>query len=139
MAYALDSMHKDLCKDRMGGLCDAMKPVNGTLFREYLFNVSFTTYTKDELFFNINGDPPARYDLMNFQKFVSPNGSVFYDYKTIGGWVDGNLTMEKSDIYWPSTNQRPGAPVVESFCSPPCEKGKISIERFSVMLVLSPM
>ena len=61
LAYALDNMHSDLCKDRHAGLCDAMKPVNGTLFYEYLLNVTFESpVSGDNISFNRNGDPPGR-------------------------------------------------------------------------------
>ncbi len=60
MAYALDSMQKDVCPTAKTGLCDAMKPVNGTQFMQYLLNVSFTSYSADSISFNKNGDPPGR-------------------------------------------------------------------------------
>lgn len=59
MAYALDTMHRDVCGD-VTGLCEDMSPVNGTIFRDYLFNVSFTSYSNDLIEFNENGDPPGR-------------------------------------------------------------------------------
>ena len=59
MAYALDNMHRDVCKD-VHGLCSAIDPVNGSLFLEYLLNVSFYSYSNDKIMFNRNGDPPGR-------------------------------------------------------------------------------
>ena len=59
MAYALDNMHRELCKGEPG-LCDALEPVNGTIFMDYLLNVSFMSYSNDEIRFNQNGDPPGR-------------------------------------------------------------------------------
>ena len=61
MAYALDSMQRDICGHTgRTGLCDAMKPVNGTQFMQYLLNVSFISYSRDSISFNRNGDPPGR-------------------------------------------------------------------------------
>ena len=65
MAYALDTMRRDVCHNATstpldGGLCPQMKPVNGTVFLEYLLNVSFTSYSGDSILFNKNGDPPGR-------------------------------------------------------------------------------
>ena len=60
MAYALDSMQRDICGHGRSGLCDAMKPVNGTQFMQYLLNVSFNSYSGDSILFNRNGDPPGR-------------------------------------------------------------------------------
>jgi hypothetical protein len=59
MAYALDNMHRDLCKDKPG-MCDALEPVNGRIFLDYLVNVSFVSYSNDRIHFNQNGDPPGR-------------------------------------------------------------------------------
>ena len=62
MAEALDNMHRDVCQGRPG-LCPEMSPVNGTLFMDYLLNVSFKSYSNDLIMFNVNGDPPGRYRL----------------------------------------------------------------------------
>ena len=59
MAYALDQMYRDMCPD-LTGLCAAMEPINGTLFMQYLLNVSFISYSDDPIHFNENGDPPGR-------------------------------------------------------------------------------
>ena len=59
MAYALDQMQRDLCSHTTG-LCSKMRPVNGTLFLEYLKNVSFLSYSNDSINFNSEGDPPGR-------------------------------------------------------------------------------
>lgn len=58
MARALDDMHRDLCGGKPG-LCPRMTPVNGTLFLEYLLNVSFVSYSGQDIHFDINGDPPG--------------------------------------------------------------------------------
>lgn len=60
MAYALHAMHRDMCGPTHPGLCDAMSPVNGTLFLDYLLNVSFPSYSDDEIKFDMAGDPPGR-------------------------------------------------------------------------------
>ena len=64
---------------------------------------------------------------MNFQKLVTDNGSVYYDYVRIGGWKRGNLTMDDSKIYWPSRAAASWAPMVESVCSKPCPKGQVKV------------
>ncbi|KAI0212446.1 Metabotropic glutamate receptor 5 [Lamellibrachia satsuma] len=60
MAYALDKMQRHLCAGQKG-LCPDMMPLNGTLFLEYLLNVSFSSYSGDVIVFNRNGDPPGRF------------------------------------------------------------------------------
>ena len=61
MAYALHNMLNDICDLENEGLCKEMVPVNGSLFLNYLFNVSFESYSGDEINFDSHGDPPARY------------------------------------------------------------------------------
>lgn len=76
MAHALDAMQRQLCGSPDAGLCEAMKPVNGTIFMRYLLNVTFRSYSNDPIYFNKNGDPPGRYQIMNYRKVLYPNGSV---------------------------------------------------------------
>ena len=59
MAYALHNMHQDVCGNRPG-LCEKMIPINGSIFLEHLMNVSFRSYSDDNIEFNENGDPPGR-------------------------------------------------------------------------------
>jgi len=64
MAHALDSMYRDTClrgvKNPAPGLCDAMRPVNGSVFISYLNNASFVSYSGDYISFDAAGDPPGR-------------------------------------------------------------------------------
>ena len=64
---------------------------------------------------------------MNFQKIVSPNGSVHYDYVRVGSWDSGNLTMEDNRIFWPNRRGAVGANAVESVCSKQCPKGQVKV------------
>lgn len=60
MAHALNAMFRDMCGETSPGLCDAMRPVNGSTFMHYLLNASFVSYSGDYLSFDASGDPPAR-------------------------------------------------------------------------------
>jgi hypothetical protein len=62
VALALDQMYKDLCENHTGvGLCPQMTPVNGSmLFTKYMMNVRFAKYEDYKMYFDENGDPPAR-------------------------------------------------------------------------------
>ena len=60
MAHALHAMYRDTCGKTSRGLCDAMKPVNGSVFIRYLLNASFVSYSGDYISFDAAGDPPAR-------------------------------------------------------------------------------
>jgi Receptor family ligand binding region len=62
IAYALDSMYNDYCRDYTGsGLCPQMIPVNGSvLFHEYLLKVNFKDSAGQHIYFDDFGDPPAK-------------------------------------------------------------------------------
>lgn len=115
MAHGLHNMHRDLCPNT-SGVCPAMVPVNGSVFLQYLMNATFA-WSNETVFFHENGDPPGRYDLMNYQWL----GGHHYDYVQVGSWVNGELTMT-GDVQWHEA-QRNAPPI--SICSGPCEKGKV--------------
>ncbi|XP_062537506.1 metabotropic glutamate receptor 1-like isoform X2 [Armigeres subalbatus] len=110
MARALEALQRDLCGQNSSGICAAMYPFNGTQFFNYLMNVSFS-HEGDIVEFDNRGDPPGRYDIMNYQ-FL--NGS--YDYVPVGEWNNGSL------IFTQSLQPSPAGPV-ESVCSRPCPPG----------------
>ncbi|OWF48826.1 metabotropic glutamate receptor 1-like [Mizuhopecten yessoensis] len=121
MAKALHNMHQDICGD-YPGLCPEMIPLEGRKYKEYLLNVSMVTYSNDDLHFDKNGDPPARYDIMNFQKF-GEGANVTYGYVKVGEWNTGHLDMNDSKIYW--LNRLSGEAHTMSVCSQPCSIGNI--------------
>lgn len=121
MAHALHNMQVNICGSNKG-LCPEMLPVKGDLYLDYLLNVSLTTYSNYELHYDANGDPPARYDIMNFQKIKDEMGNVTYKYVRVGSWETGQLSINESIIYWPSSGF---GSEVESVCSDPCTKGSV--------------
>ncbi|XP_069186198.1 uncharacterized protein [Procambarus clarkii] len=110
MAWGLHNMQRDLCPGTQG-LCDAMLPINGSLYREYLMNVTFT-YMNESVTFDLRGDPPGRYDIMNYQRLE--NGS--FDYIPIGTWDNGTLVVHEELVIFNSTDGLPPT----SVCSEPC-------------------
>ncbi|XP_041353845.1 metabotropic glutamate receptor 5-like isoform X2 [Gigantopelta aegis] len=118
MAHALHNMHRDVC-GKVHGLCDKITPINGTLYLQYLLNVSFDSYSGDSVHFDENGDPPGRYEILNYQPVHDPDGNVTYRYVTVGTWKTGTLEVNSSIIRWP--NGQSDTP--ESICSKPCPKG----------------
>lgn len=58
MAYGLHNMQRDYCPNTTG-LCTNMLPINGSVFLQYLMNVSFV-WGNDSVKFDENGDPPGR-------------------------------------------------------------------------------
>ncbi|XP_014784677.1 metabotropic glutamate receptor 5 [Octopus bimaculoides] len=124
MAYALHAMQQNLCHGKPG-MCEAMINIQGTTYFKYLMNTSFTSYFGEEVHFDESGDPPGRYDIMNFQQFESDGEeNATYAYVKVGSWNNGRLEMNDSNIFWPSVG-RGITKVIESVCSKPCQKGFI--------------
>ncbi|EDS30958.1 conserved hypothetical protein [Culex quinquefasciatus] len=112
MAYALHALQQDACGRNSVGICPAMFPFNGTQFFNYLMNVSFTYEPGDIVEFDNRGDPPGRYDIMNYQLLADGT----YDYVQVGEWNNGSLNFFR-DLQESSTGP------VESVCSKPCLPG----------------
>ncbi|KAI9554763.1 glutamate receptor [Daphnia sinensis] len=122
MAWALHHLQQSVCGTNSSGMCPDMLPIDGSLLRDHLMNVSFP-YGTETVQFDSNGNPPGWYDIMNYQRHEfnvssSSNQSVVqqYGYVQIGSWRNGTLDMPD----WP-------AKMVTSVCSEPCQKGQIKI------------
>ncbi|XP_054272576.1 metabotropic glutamate receptor 1-like [Macrosteles quadrilineatus] len=120
LAYGLHNLQQELCGKDHVGVCPQLFPINGSLFKNYLLNVSFayrdedTEETEETVEFDRRGDPPGRYNIMNFQ--LQEDGT--YDYKHVGDWNNGSLHIWKEM----QLGQQPGVKV-ESVCSKPCPPG----------------
>ncbi|XP_046415197.1 metabotropic glutamate receptor 1-like [Neodiprion fabricii] len=111
MAHGLHNMLEEVCGKNFYGVCKAMRPFNGTLFKDHLMNVTFS-FGGEDVEFDRRGDPPGRYEILNYQKL--PNGT--YDYIQIGDWNNGTLAFS-------GLPQSRGTQIVESVCSKPCPPG----------------
>ncbi|XP_022237660.1 metabotropic glutamate receptor 5-like [Limulus polyphemus] len=116
MAYGLHNMQKDMCKGTHG-VCANMSPINGSVLLQYLMNVSFS-WNNEMVKFDENGDPPGRYDIMNYQKIDNK-----YDYVKVGSWINTVLKIDKP-VQWGSITSV-GSEPPESVCSKPCSRGEI--------------
>uniref|UniRef100_A0A8C9VQY7 Olfactory receptor C family, h1 n=1 Tax=Scleropages formosus TaxID=113540 RepID=A0A8C9VQY7_SCLFO len=87
--------------------------IQGAQVVKYLHEVNFTTHTGERVYFDLNGDPTARYELVNWQK--GEDGEI--KFVTIG-YYDASLpagkqfTMNDNNIFWP-----------KSVCSESCQPG----------------
>ncbi|KAM4627563.1 uncharacterized protein ACJ7VT_002505 [Polymixia lowei] len=85
VAHALHNLFK--CEDGQGpfsnGSCADTKHINPWQVLHYLQNINFTTRQGETVFFDKNGDPPAKYELINLQRLTSVTINVanigFYD------------------------------------------------------------
>ncbi|XP_054163269.1 metabotropic glutamate receptor 1-like [Oppia nitens] len=116
MAYGLHIMQKSQCPNTTG-LCPNMLPVNGSVFLQHLMNVSFQ-WGNETVMFDANGDPPGRYDIMNYQR----KGKHEYDYVHVGSWNSGGDFKLFKPFQWPFHHNMTDPP--ESVCSKPCPKGQ---------------
>ncbi|XP_044259087.1 metabotropic glutamate receptor 5-like [Tribolium madens] len=113
LAHALHDMQQDKCGPGTTGTCEKLLPFNGSLFKSYLMNVTFE-YDEEIIEFDENGDPPGRYDIMNYQKLE--DGS--FDYVQVGNWHNRSLWWNQSRPVQFGKSRN-----VKSVCSEECPKG----------------
>uniref|UniRef100_A0A8C9VXH6 Metabotropic glutamate receptor 5 n=1 Tax=Scleropages formosus TaxID=113540 RepID=A0A8C9VXH6_SCLFO len=118
MAHGLHDMHQELCPEHVG-LCDAMKPIDGSKLLDFLLKASFVGVSGEEVWFDENGDSPGRYDIMNLQYVETGQ----YDYINVGSWHEGVLNIDDQKILMNRSE------MVRSVCSEPCSKGQIKVIR----------
>ncbi|XP_065783832.1 metabotropic glutamate receptor 1 isoform X1 [Muntiacus reevesi] len=118
MAHGLHNMHQALCPGHVG-LCDAMKPIDGSKLLDFLIKSTFIGVSGEEVWFDEKGDAPGRYDIMNLQ-YTEANR---YDYVHVGTWHEGVLNIDDYKI------QMNKSGMVRSVCSEPCLKGQIKVIR----------
>lgn len=76
MALGLDSMQRSICPPNKPGLCPEMLPVNGSILLQHLMNVSFS-FLNEEVYFDEQGDPPGKYEILNFRRREPDRSSHF--------------------------------------------------------------
>ncbi|XP_006859404.1 PREDICTED: metabotropic glutamate receptor 8-like [Chrysochloris asiatica] len=113
MAYALHSLHKDLCPGYIG-LCPRMGIIDGKELLGYIRAVNFNGSAGTPVTFNENGDAPGRYDIFQYQ---ITNKST--EYKIIGHWTN-QLHLKVEDMQWAKREHVQPA----SVCSLPCKPGE---------------
>jgi hypothetical protein len=139
MAYGLHNMQQDLCGRNTTGLCPQMLPVDGSLFLQYLMNVTFK-WGNETISFDEQGDPPGRYDIMNLQRKESNSKGIFeYEYVHVGSWISLPNGSNEFNVFksfqWPdkvlqtttntsSSTQSTSLMTPESVCSRPCPRGQ---------------
>ncbi|XP_077509447.1 mangetout isoform X2 [Amblyomma americanum] len=113
-AYALLDMHRAKC-GKTKGLCESMRPVNGTELLAYLQRVQFKGLSGDEFRFSAQGDGPARYNILHFKQ-VEPGK---YRWMPVGKYHDGTLHLDLAQLQF----QLGSTEIPRSVCSDPCPRG----------------
>uniref|UniRef100_A0A8C6T4E4 G-protein coupled receptors family 3 profile domain-containing protein n=1 Tax=Neogobius melanostomus TaxID=47308 RepID=A0A8C6T4E4_9GOBI len=85
----------------------------------HLRNIRFQTKEGEEVYFNENGDPVAKYEIINWQ----PTAQGTVEFVTVGLYdaslpVDKQLTLQNASLFW-AQNSNQGT----SICSKPCLPG----------------
>ncbi|XP_043932172.1 extracellular calcium-sensing receptor-like [Protopterus annectens] len=119
------SLHNLLsCKDGQGpfqnGVCVDFYNFQSWKSLHYAKNVQFENSAGEEMYFDKNGDPPARYDILNFC-FLPDGSSKYFKVGSFENKVQGNpeLSINEQDILWSEQfNQVP-----HSVCSGSCLPG----------------
>ncbi|XP_028647786.2 extracellular calcium-sensing receptor-like [Erpetoichthys calabaricus] len=120
--YAVAHALHDLlaCQDNQGPCKTNPKNILPLQALQYLKKVNFTVSNGEYVHFDINGDPPARYELVNWQ--LSINGIT--EFVTIG-FYDASLSegkqfiMNNNSITWADNDGK----IPKSVCSESCRPG----------------
>ncbi|XP_058461569.1 metabotropic glutamate receptor 8-like isoform X2 [Malaya genurostris] len=113
--YALKNMHHELCNGK-AGLCSEMRPTKGANLLKYLRKADFIGLSGDRFNFDINGDGPARYNIIHFKQIESDK----YKWIKVGEYYQGELRLNMEELQFGL--KKKNAP--ESVCSKPCERGQ---------------
>ncbi|XP_028647769.2 extracellular calcium-sensing receptor-like [Erpetoichthys calabaricus] len=118
VAYALHDLLA--CQDNQGPCTANQKDALPLQALQYLQKVNFSANNGEYVNFDINGDPPARYELVNWQ--LSINGII--EFVTIG-FYDASLPegkqfiMKNKSIVWANNDNK----IPKSVCSESCHPG----------------
>ncbi|XP_043943237.1 vomeronasal type-2 receptor 1-like [Protopterus annectens] len=122
VAYAIHDMETCAAGERPleNRTCTDIHQFEPWQLLHYLRNVQFRTSVNDEIFFDTNGDPPARYDIFNWQVNLHNVASYMkvgsYDSSASAGQ---KLMINTSIISWKGGSEQ----VPRSVCSESCPKG----------------
>uniref|UniRef100_A0A672Z2K9 G-protein coupled receptors family 3 profile domain-containing protein n=1 Tax=Sphaeramia orbicularis TaxID=375764 RepID=A0A672Z2K9_9TELE len=100
--------------------CDSKRPLDPLRILQQIRQINFKTKEGDEVYFNENGDPAAKYEIINWQP--TQNGIV--DFVTVGLYdasllADRQLILENKTLIWAQNSMQ----VPLSVCSEECPLG----------------
>ncbi|XP_070762575.1 extracellular calcium-sensing receptor-like [Enoplosus armatus] len=99
-------------------LCLNISEIQPKEVTDYLQRVNFTNHFGDNVFFDVNGDPPASYDIINWQLIDGQVQHVTLGHFASAANGDYKLRIQEEDIVW-----RTGKKVPTSVCSNVCPVG----------------
>ena len=94
--------------------------IKGDLFREYLRSVNFPGVSQDLVAFDAKQDlKNGGYIIINLQLNTANASNMSFEYKEVGNWSNGKLSLRVDDICWNTVDGQPPS----SICSEPCAFG----------------
>uniref|UniRef100_A0A674P4X3 G-protein coupled receptors family 3 profile domain-containing protein n=1 Tax=Takifugu rubripes TaxID=31033 RepID=A0A674P4X3_TAKRU len=100
--------------------CNKTTELDPFMILQRIQRSQFKTKEGDEVYFNENGDPPAKYEIINWQ----PTENGFMDFVTVGLYdaslpADRQLTLQTTTFTWAQNSEQ----VPVSVCSEKCPPG----------------
>ncbi|KAM9359494.1 extracellular calcium-sensing receptor-like [Symphorus nematophorus] len=100
--------------------CNTKVQLDPSRILQHVRKIDFKTKEGDEVYFNENGDPPAKYEIINWQP--TENGIV--DFVTVGLYdtslpAEKQLNFQNKSLFWAQNSQQ----VPLSVCSEKCRPG----------------
>ncbi|XP_036821511.1 extracellular calcium-sensing receptor-like [Oncorhynchus mykiss] len=123
IAYAIQDMMACRPGDGVfnGGQCPDIRKLQPSQIVHYLRGVNFSTPVGESFHFDINGDPPASYDIINWH--VTPEGTA--EFVQVGHFLssegsDDQFHIDMDKVVWGGGS---GNEVPVSVCSADCPPG----------------
>uniref|UniRef100_A0A8C7U9Z3 G-protein coupled receptors family 3 profile domain-containing protein n=1 Tax=Oncorhynchus mykiss TaxID=8022 RepID=A0A8C7U9Z3_ONCMY len=123
IAYAIQDMMACRPGDGVfnGGQCPDIRNLQPSQIVHYLRGVNFSTPVGESFHFDINGDPPASYDIINWH--VTPEGTA--EFVQVGHFLssegsDDQFHIDMDKVVWGGGS---GDEVLVSVCSADCPPG----------------
>ncbi|XP_060902738.1 extracellular calcium-sensing receptor-like [Labrus mixtus] len=111
------ALHKIL---NCNNTCNNKAQLDPFMILQHVQAIQFKTKEGDEVYFNENGDPPAKYEVINWQ----PKENGFVDFVTVGLYdaslpAEKQLILQNTSLIWAQKSQK----VPLSVCSEKCPPG----------------
>ncbi|XP_034556270.1 extracellular calcium-sensing receptor-like [Notolabrus celidotus] len=100
--------------------CDTKVQLDPYMILQHIQKIQFKTQDGDEVYFNENGDPPAKYEIINWQ----PKEDGMVDFAIVGLYdaslpEDKQLILQNKSLIWAQSSKK----VPLSVCSEKCLPG----------------
>ncbi|XP_029027479.2 extracellular calcium-sensing receptor-like [Betta splendens] len=103
--------------------CNKTMQLDPFMILQHIRNINFITKEGEEVYFNVDGDPPAKYEIINWQP--TENGAV--DFVIVGLYdaslpEDKQLNLQNKSLIWAMNLTQVPVSVCSEKCSPGTRK-----------------